>query len=141
MSRPPSGMPRDPLIAALVSKLPAQGPFSAEQREAWLNMMRLAFDVAYGGENLHGGGLIAANGGGLATRMMPEKPPHAGYDFYIDAEGHAHMDGGVPVNATDVPADEMVYDYRRGEKRDREAIIWADGSIGAAPGMAFCGPG
>ena len=38
----------DPLIAALIQKLPNSGSWDADQRVAWLQMMAMAFQMAYG---------------------------------------------------------------------------------------------
>ncbi|MDG4889470.1 MULTISPECIES: hypothetical protein [unclassified Mesorhizobium] len=40
--------PKDPLIAALIQKLPQSGPWDAVQRVAWLNLMKMAFQLTYG---------------------------------------------------------------------------------------------
>jgi len=40
----------DGVIVALIDKLPTEGPFPAAKREAWLTMMAMAFDMAYGPE-------------------------------------------------------------------------------------------
>lgn len=39
---------QDPLIAALIQKLPQKGPYDAAQRIAWLNLMTMAFQLTYG---------------------------------------------------------------------------------------------
>lgn len=43
-----SGGPNDPLIAALIHKLPNEGPWPAGDRVVWLKMAIMAFDLAYG---------------------------------------------------------------------------------------------
>lgn len=40
--------PSDPLIAALIQKLPTKGPWSADERVMWLQMVAMAFQMAYG---------------------------------------------------------------------------------------------
>lgn len=42
------GPSQDPLIAALIQKLPQKGPWDASQRIAWLNLMTMAFQLTYG---------------------------------------------------------------------------------------------
>ncbi|MDP3860514.1 MAG: hypothetical protein Q8Q63_02905, partial [Phaeovulum sp.] len=42
------GNTKDPLISALIQKLPDTGPWGAEQRVAWLNLMKMAFQLSYG---------------------------------------------------------------------------------------------
>jgi hypothetical protein len=39
---------QDPLIAALIQKLPKSGPWDAASRIAWLNLMNMAFQLSYG---------------------------------------------------------------------------------------------
>lgn len=46
-----SGGPTDPLIQALIEKLPAQGPWSADERINWLKMLVMGFQVAYGADD------------------------------------------------------------------------------------------
>lgn len=145
--------PRNPLIAAVVWQLPAVGQsFSSEQRSAWLKMMATAFDVAYGpvGDGTVIGRILAA----LADEQTPalvsaptiKNAGHAGHSFYIGADGTACNVVGEPVLMDDVPADEMIFDYRpvTGDFRDTAAILWADGARGIkgiAGGVSFCGPG
>jgi hypothetical protein len=40
----------DGVITALIDKLPIKGPWPTEKRVAWLKMMAMAFDMAYGNE-------------------------------------------------------------------------------------------
>lgn len=40
----------DGVITALIDKLPKAAPFPADKRAAWLTMMNMAFDMAYGPE-------------------------------------------------------------------------------------------
>lgn len=151
-----------PLIAAVIKQLPAQGTdFPATARVAWLKMMVQSFDLAYGP-----GGAISVNQGEVDAPMTvplrsaaaPTAPapaprkPHAaaGCDFYVDLEGfarcdHSNADGvSVPTPERRVSAEEAadheIYDYR-GARRDRDTVKWADDSVGALPGMTFCGPG
>jgi hypothetical protein len=42
------GGPKDPLIAALIQKLPSSGDWPAADRVVWLRMAIMAFDMAYG---------------------------------------------------------------------------------------------
>lgn len=150
--------PSNPLIAAVVWQLPKDGPFSAEQRTAWLKMAAMAFDVVYGpvdaamivpiGTDARPG---AVNWQGAARAVadapVPGREAHAGHKFYIGADGTACNAAGEPVLKSDVPADEMIFDYRAvgaGEFRDTAGIRWADGETGVGglePGVGFCGPG
>jgi hypothetical protein len=42
------GGPDDQLIQALIQKLPASGPWSADERVNWLKLLTMAFQIAYG---------------------------------------------------------------------------------------------
>jgi hypothetical protein len=44
------GGPTDPLIRALIQKLPRKGPWSASERVTWLKMLAMAFQMSYGPE-------------------------------------------------------------------------------------------
>lgn len=147
--------PRNPLIAAVVWQLPQAGPFGAEQRSAWLKMMATAFDVAYGpvavldhGHTVLDHGLELRDPPIAAVRAAVALPKsaHAGHNFYISSDGTACNAAGEPVVMADVPAEEMIFDYRpvTGDFRDTASIRWADGETGikgVAPGISFCGPG
>jgi len=40
----------DPVVAALIDKLPKKGPWSLDERVMWLQMLSMAFQLAYGQE-------------------------------------------------------------------------------------------
>jgi hypothetical protein len=42
------GGPNDPLIQAVIQKLPTKGPWPAKARITWMKMLAMAFDIAYG---------------------------------------------------------------------------------------------
>jgi hypothetical protein len=42
------GGPSDPLIAALIQKLPEKGPWTSDDRVMWLKMVAMVFQMAYG---------------------------------------------------------------------------------------------
>jgi hypothetical protein len=44
------GGPNDPLIQALIQKLPESGPWGADERVTWLKMLAMAFQITYGHE-------------------------------------------------------------------------------------------
>lgn len=46
----PASAHSDPLIAALIQKLPPEGNWPVDQRVAWLNLMKMAFQVCYGAQ-------------------------------------------------------------------------------------------
>lgn len=45
------GGPSDPLIQAVIQKLPEKGPWAAADRVTWMKMLAMAFDLAYGATN------------------------------------------------------------------------------------------
>jgi hypothetical protein len=47
-SGPQTGGASDPLLAAVIDKLPSQGPWPQADRDTWLRMLTMALDVAYG---------------------------------------------------------------------------------------------
>jgi hypothetical protein len=138
----------DPLLAALIDKLPPpKSEFSAAARTKWLAMAAMAFDVAYGAveDAVELPSFLAAeqpNGTAKAAPAKVAAPINGGFEFYVDKDGYARREpGGLRVEPTEVPSDEMIYDARTGPARNRETIIWADDTTGAQPGMSFCGPG
>jgi hypothetical protein len=44
------GGPNDPLIQALIQKLPKSGPWNADERINWLRMLVMGFQISYGNE-------------------------------------------------------------------------------------------
>lgn len=166
----PVRMPDDPLLTAVIGKLPhpTDGPFPAEARSKWLKLMAMAFDVAYG----EAGGVVeipsflpalpvsesaavaAAVAPASATApARPKQAPHvaAGFDYYIDQAGFARCDfertesgAQIPSPARQVDPGEIGPDdviYDYRSPRNRDTIIWADNTMGARPGMSFGGPG
>lgn len=160
-------VPMDPLLAALIGKLPpAAGGWHRSERAAWLRLMAMAFDVVYGAEEAIDVPSFLSDTPGPTPRSEdhapraparpaapPQRPPHTvnGQDFYVDKDGFARCDyqfmDGVPVPdpgrrvlASEAAEAEAIYDYR-GTARDRSTIVWADDSVGAIAGMNFCGPG
>lgn len=151
----------DPLLAALIGKIPRGGThWTAEQRTAWLQMMWMAFDVVFGPTGTDGAIDLPAflrpreKAAAATLTVAPATPAaapvarakHAGHNFYIDLEGAACNAEGIPVLVSDIPADEIVFDYRppAGDFRDHAGITWADGTqgtAGLAPGVSYCGPG
>jgi hypothetical protein len=43
-----TGGPSDPLIQALIQKLPEKGPWPKADRDNWMKMLEMAFNIAYG---------------------------------------------------------------------------------------------
>lgn len=135
--RAPNKPSTDPLLAALIEKLPAAGSaWPALERESWLKMMSMAFNVVYQGD-------AGASFAGIPVRVdidptllegawrIDAKPftkmsPHT---YWIDKDGIACGPGGKQIAASDVIG--TIYDLR-GEKGDLGAIVWADGKTGVS---------
>jgi hypothetical protein len=134
----------DPLMAALIAKLPVQaGQWRRAERIAWLRMMAMAFDVVYGSS---GGVRIAPDGGeaGVGDEAYEvasivreaqgeaEPPETAPQRFYVDPDGFAmgafrNGAGGRPIAMDDLPAGATLWDERTGiECGDVAAILWRD---------------
>lgn len=136
---PPRGRD-DSLIAALMEKLPAPGtPWPAVERQAWLDMMAIAFITLYGAA-----GVAKPNSSvspkaparlkrSASRRPAPPKPLKGpGPAFYIDREGFARRTGGDRIMPGQIAG--MLVD-QRGEHGDLGAIVWADGSRGIPKGL------
>jgi len=133
----------DPLLAALIAKLPAQTEqWPRAERIAWLRMMAMAFDVVYGP---CGGVRIAPEPGeartgdahevaSIARDAQAEAEPSEAVPqrFYVDHDGFAmgslgNGAGGRPIAMEDLPADATLWDERTGiECGDVAAILWRD---------------
>lgn len=121
-------MPRrksDPLLSALIAKLPQAGEDWAEDKQlSWLKLTAIAFGAIYGGD-------VASKLAGSAS--MPKMAKKAttqangGHEFIIDATGTAKRANGERIMPADVVG--SIYD-QRGLTGDLNAIIWADGSKG-----------
>jgi hypothetical protein len=137
---------RNPLIAALLEQLPADGTWPRGARVNWLRMMVMAMNQAYGEATeividpveresirivnaLHtiSQQLTSPAGVDVApTRKALPAPPH----IYIDHDGFVRQSpGDLQVTKEAIGALDVIYDYR-GETGDLGSIIWADGSRG-----------
>jgi hypothetical protein len=145
-----AGAATDPLLAAIIAKLPAAGEdFTPAAREAWLQLMAMGFDLVYGGAA--GGGMSsqhlsrsigqrapaktapAAKAGKAKPRSgKPPLPKVPMPEFYIDKDGYARNERGDRVKPGDVAG--ILTDFR-GASGDLATIIWADGKRGIPRGM------
>lgn len=141
---------QDPLVAAVIARLPAQGqPFTRESRVSWLKMMALTFENVYGPvptiavdhavpmqlEHVSGGQPDGHQVVSLdAMREVAAPAPGEGfkklqrYTVFIDQDGLAKHVNGERIMPSQVGG-EVLYDLR-GELGDLSAITWADGSMG-----------
>lgn len=139
----PRPVRRDPVIAALIAKLPAEGGrFDRAMRINWLRMIAMAFDGAFGVEppfSIDTAALVRAvypSGGSMSeTPSSPAAPPApitapAEPDeirYYVDANGFARVEpGNQRIKPFDVPVGSTLEDEREGEG-ELDTIKWADG--------------
>lgn len=129
----------DPLLAALIAKLPAGGSlWPAKKRAAWLQLLWLTFDVVYeadAGDTMDLPAFLtsaataapaaAPDKEGQIMTPAPAKAPPPG--FVIDREGYARRTTGERVMPGHV--NDVIFD-QRGEHGDLSAITWADDSRG-----------
>lgn len=140
---------RDPLIEALIGKVPSDGPWPVEAREAWLTLMRAAFEFVYGDGNVAAARTPAAVRSDYAARLetlpaelraayrdppadvleIPDMKLRAGR-WYIEPDGTARTPTGAEANLESVPHGTALIDYRRDpEYAGRiDTVIWADGT-------------
>lgn len=116
----------DPLLRAIIGKLPKPGSaWSKQQREDWLKLMSMAFDVVYPER--------AGDAGPLFQKpekpMMPAPAANDAEEKYIiTQDGRAVGPNGKPVKATEIPATEVLWDHRPENDREIDTIKFADGS-------------
>lgn len=125
MPRPKS----DPLLSALIAKLPASGEdWPVDRQLAWLNMFATAMGVVYGGD---AAARLGAKPAPVVVTTAPPKPRHnpaAGHPFIIDKNGFVkRAEGGKRVLPDEV--DGTIFDTR-GIDSDLRTIIWKDNSRG-----------
>lgn len=135
--RPPA-VRRDPVIAALIAKLPPEnGAFNRALRVNWLRQIAMAFDGAYGVQlqisiddhavTISGGpvDIPAILSPGPAPIAAPAEPDEIRY--FVDKEGFARKEpGNMRIKPPDVPPGETLEDEREGDD-DLDTIKWADG--------------
>ena len=142
----------DPMIAALLNKLPEPGqPWPIDQRIEWLNMLAMGFNMVFGvADTIHIGktnitynrteplpgapaGAEASANTGLRPQVAKQHPPR----LFIDKDGFARRDPGGVLRLVDqeypriMPGqvDDILFDDR-GELGDLGSITWADNSTG-----------
>ena len=119
----------DPLIAALIAKLPTPGTeFPVDRQRAWLKMMATALGVTYGGDvaSTMGSCSEISNNSPAPVSRPAAKPAPPSYPFFVDQQNYARRKNGERIMPSDVG--DILYDLR-GEAGDPGAIIWADESV------------
>ena len=124
---------RDPLIAAMIAKLPDAGEWPVERQLSWLHLMAMAFGTVYGGDAAaqlrHDDISRVRQSAAAMTAALPKpaSPASPAYPFYIDTDNRAKDKSGKPVKASEVKGE--LFDLR-GWDGDMKLIEWADGSTG-----------
>jgi len=116
---------RDPLIAAMIAKLPNGGEWPVDRQLAWLNLMAMAFGTVYGGDAAAQLGNKAS--AAPAPTFKPVEKAKPRFPFYIDEQGKARNIYGTPIKAHEVKGE--IVDLR-GMDGDVNTIQWADGTTG-----------
>lgn len=143
----PAAVKRDPVIAALIAKLPPEGAdFDRARRVNWLRQIAMAFDGAYGVQLeifIDVDAPLVVSGKDLVTDLPNPLRPHAPgtapttslrlaaepdeIRYFIDPEGFARMEpGNKRVRPVDVPNGAEIEDERDGDD-SLDTIKWSDG--------------
>jgi hypothetical protein len=122
----------DRLLDALIDKLPAPGSaWPQADRDAWLGLMRSAFDLVYGRD-----GQPAPRPAAVDLPQRPRLPPR-GNDapapvivgkWHIDAGGIARSPDGEEAPLEGVPRGTALLDLRPDSDGRLDMVIWADGT-------------
>jgi len=120
---------RDPLIAAMIAKLPDGGEWPVDRQLAWLHLMAMAFGTVYGGDAAEclGKGPLVPPLRTIDPVFKPVEKAAPRFPFYIDEQGAARNKDGKPVKASEVKGE--IVDLR-GIDGDINSIRWADGTLG-----------
>ncbi|MCK9549127.1 hypothetical protein [Aquamicrobium sp.] len=119
----------DPLISALIAKLPPSGEgWPVDRQIAWLKMMAQAFAVVYGGNAV--AQLDAQEVAAPKAAPAPPPPkPEPKYPFVIDTQGYVRKSNAKGKRVLPGEIDNVVHDLSNGAV-DLRSIIWADDSTG-----------
>ena len=129
----------DPLLAALVAKLPAPGnPWPRGQRVNWMRMIAIALNEAYGLEEpivitdvepartplSRSLRIVSEDADGAAAPVAVARPR-----YVIDPQGFALCDSKA-IDPEDVPAGEVLIDERSAaEQGDLSTVYWKTGGV------------
>lgn len=122
----PSAMD-DPLLSAVVSKLPPAGqPWDHAGRESWFEMMRKAVDVAYGPLSPSGTRVGGYPPGSVVTAdLMSHSTTPSPKLLYVVAPDGSALAGDRPIDPADIPSGTVLHDYRpQPVDPDYSPIMW-----------------
>lgn len=138
---------RDAVVAAVLKSLPTEGAlWERKARVAWLRMLNMSFNVAYGDD----GGIsveacadrdsdvyLSGPAGGGMRDSAPSNEKVAAMNgqhvveavYHIDPDGFA-MHGITTVDPEEIPAGTVIADRRQGNERyDWASILWKTGGV------------
>lgn len=117
----------DPLIAALIAKLPPAGEeWPVEEQVKWLKLMAATFGLVYGGDAVARMETQEVDAP-KAAPPPPPKPKKPNYRFVITPDGYVKRGSGERVMPSGIDAE--VVDLSNGTV-DMRQITWADDSQG-----------
>lgn len=121
-------MHRDPLLDALIGKLPAPGEaWPQADRDVWFSLMRSAFDLVYGRD-----GQPAPTPAPVDLPKLPlrgdEVPSEIRGKWHVDAGGVARSPDGEEAPLEGVPRGTVLLDLRTEGDGRIDTVIWADGT-------------
>jgi hypothetical protein len=136
----PAPVKRDPVITALIAKLPPEGArFDRPQRVNLLRMFAMAFDGAFGVQlpiAIDAAAELVITGGpiDMPSILAPSKPQPISAPaeedeirYFVDQDGFARKEpGGARIKPHEIPPGFSLEDEREGDG-ELDTIKWADG--------------
>jgi hypothetical protein len=123
----------DRLLDALIDKLPASGEaWPQGDRDAWLSLMRSAFDLVYGRDGHPAPKPVVEELPKLPLIGDDAVPLAAKGKWHIDAGGVARSPDGEEAPLEGIPRSMVLVDLRPEGDRRLDTVIWADGTWPAA---------
>jgi len=121
-------MHRDPLLDALIGKLPVPGEsWPQADRDVWLGLMRNVFDLVYGRDGQAPPAPPVIELPKLPLRSDEPPAPVKG-KWHVDAAGVARSPDGEEAPLEGVPRGTELLDMRPESDRRIDTVIWADGT-------------
>jgi hypothetical protein len=120
----------DRLLDALIDKLPATGfAWPQADRDAWLSLMRSAFDLVYGRDGQPAPRPAVVELPPLPLRGDDVPAPVVAIDrWHIDSFGVARSPEGEETPLEGIPRGTALLDLRAESDGRLDTVIWADGT-------------